>query len=191
LWLNASSSVRFPIAFTENERHVEITGEVYFEIEKDPKRPFHVKVNDMEIEVLGTKFNVNAYPDEDILATTLFEGSVKVNTPNKMLRLSPGQQSQYSAKGNLQLINNVNEDEIVAWKNGYFHFENAELQTILRQFSRWYDVDIVYEGEVVRRRFFAIVSRKSSLSNVLKMLNANNIKFRIEGKKLIVQSGGY
>jgi ferric-dicitrate binding protein FerR (iron transport regulator) len=86
------------------------------------------------------------------------------------------------------VVKNVNTDEIVAWKDGYFHFENADLHSILRQFSRWYDIEVVYEGELKNRKFLAIVSRNSSLASVLKMLNANNVQFRIEGKKLIVQS---
>lgn len=189
LWLNAASSVRFPTAFTGNERRVEITGEVYFDVAKDATRPFHVKVKDMDIEVLGTQFNINSYTDEATINTTLIEGSVKVSSGiNDMVRLSPGQQAQFSTPGSLKVMKNVNVDEIVAWKNGYFHFENADLRSILRQFSRWYDIEVVFEGELKNRTFLAIVSRKSSLSNVLKMLNANDVKFRIEGKKLIVQS---
>lgn len=189
LWLNAASSVRFPTVFTSNERRVEITGEVYFDVAKDATRPFHVKVKDMDIEVLGTQFNINSYTDEATINTTLIEGSVKVSSGiNDMVRLSPGQQVQFSTPGSLKVMKNVNVDEIVAWKNGYFHFENADLRSILRQFSRWYDIEVVFEGELKNRTFLAIVSRKSSLSNVLKMLNANDVKFRIEGKKLIVQS---
>lgn len=188
LWLNAASSVRFPVAFAANERKVEITGEVYFEVAKDSKKPFRVKAQNMEIEVLGTQFDINAYPDETSINTTLIEGSVKVYANNKNLQLSPGQQSRFSSNGNLNLLTDVNIDEIVAWKNGYFHFDNADLRSILRQFSRWYDIEIVYEGEVKNRKFLAIVSRNSSLASVLKMLNANNIEFKIEGKKLIVQS---
>jgi ferric-dicitrate binding protein FerR (iron transport regulator) len=188
LWLNAASSVRFPTAFTGHERSVEISGEVYFDVAKDPGKPFRVKTNGMELEVLGTQFDINAYPDESSVNATLVEGSVKVSAKNKDIRLSPGQQAQLSSNGNLQLLNKVNVDEIIAWKNGYFHFENADLRSILRQFSRWYDIEVVYEGELKNRNFLVIVSRNSSLSNVLKMLQANNIKFRIDGKKLIVQS---
>lgn len=188
LWLNASSSVRFPVAFTDSERDVEITGEVYFEVAKDASRPFRVKTNDMQVEVLGTQFDINAYPDETGVTTTLVEGSVKVNTKDKVLHLSPGQQSKLLSNGSLQLLKDVNVDEIIAWKNGFFHFESADLRSILRQFSRWYDIEVVYEGEPKDRSFFAIVNRNSSLANVLKMLNANNIHFTIEGKKLIVHS---
>jgi ferric-dicitrate binding protein FerR (iron transport regulator) len=188
LWLNAASSVRFPVVFSGEERKVDITGEVFFEVAKDARKPFKVKVKDMEIEVLGTRFDINTYPDELTVNTTLIEGAVKVSANNSEVRLSPGQQSQLLSNGNLQVVKNVNTDEIVAWKDGYFHFENADLHSILRQFSRWYDIEVVYEGELKNRKFLAIVSRNSSLASVLKMLNANNVQFRIEGKKLIVQS---
>lgn len=188
LWLNAASSVRFPVVFSGKERKVDITGEVFFEVAKDARKPFKVKVKDMEIEVLGTRFDINAYPDELTVNTTLIEGAVKVSANNSEIRLSPGQQSQLLSNGNLQVVKNVNIDEIVAWKDGYFHFENADLHSILRQFSRWYDIEVIYEGELKNRKFLAIVSRNSSLASVLKMLNANNVQFRIEGKKLIVQS---
>jgi ferric-dicitrate binding protein FerR (iron transport regulator) len=189
LWLNASSSVRFPANFAGDERKIEITGEVYFEVAKDKARPFRVKTNDMLVEVLGTHFDINAYKDEATVNTTLLEGSVKIITGKAGVQLAPGQQSQLQPGGALQLVKDVNVDGVVAWKNGYFQFESADLPSILRQFSRWYDVDIVYEGKVKQRKFFGIVSRRSSLLNVLKMLHANDVVFHIEGRKLVVQSG--
>ncbi|MBL7737550.1 MAG: FecR domain-containing protein [Chitinophagaceae bacterium] len=189
VWLNASSSVRFPTSFTGNERRIEISGEAYFEVAKDPSKPFRVGVRNMTVEALGTSFDINAYTDESTINTTLVEGAVKVYSGNAVLRLAPGQQSRLLAEGRLQLEDKVNIDEIIAWKDGLFHFERADLASILRQFSRWYAVDIVYEGKVKPRRFFGIISRGSSLSDVLKMLEANDIRFKIEGKKLIVQSG--
>ena len=188
LWLNAASSVRFPTAFTGKERQVEITGEVYFDIAKDATRPFHVKLNDLDIEVLGTQFNINSYADEPTINTTLVEGSVKISSKNKEQRLVPGQQAKVSLEGDLKVVNKVNVDEIIAWKNGYFHFDNADLPSILRQFSRWYNIEVEYESELQNRTFFGIIKRESPLSNVLKMLNANDVKFRIEGKRLVVQS---
>jgi len=186
LWLNAASSVRFPTAFTGNERSVEITGEVFFDVAHDNAKPFHVKVGETEITVLGTQFNVNAYTDEKFLRTTLVEGSVLVTASDKNLKLEPGQQARYS-NNSLNLVRNVNVDEIIAWKEGNFHFENADLGSILRQFSRWYDIEVEYKGELSDRKFFGIISRKSSLANVLKMFDANDISFHIEGKKLTVQ----
>jgi transmembrane sensor len=187
VWVNASSSIKYPTAFTGKKREVEITGEAYFQIAKYPGQPFIVRVNGMEVQALGTQFNINSYSDEASVSTTLIEGSVKVTSDNAGVILGPGQQSQLK-NGRLRLIKNVNTEEITSWKEGLFHFESADLKTILRQFSRWYDVDVVYEGEIKNRKFFGIVNRSSTLLNVLEMLKDNDIVFRIEGKKLIVKA---
>jgi ferric-dicitrate binding protein FerR (iron transport regulator) len=187
VWVNASSSIKYPTAFTGKKREVEITGEAYFQIAKNPGQPFIVRVNGMEVQALGTQFNINSYSDEASVSTTLIEGSVKVTSDNAGVILGPGQQSQLK-NGRLRLIKNVNTEEITSWKEGLFHFESADLKTILRQFSRWYDVDVVYEGEIKNRKFFGIVNRSSTLLNVLEMLKDNDIVFRIEGKKLIVKA---
>ena len=189
VWLNAASSLRFPASFTGKDRNVELTGEGYFEIAKNTAMPFFVKVNGMQVEVLGTHFNVNAYDDEAAMKTTLLEGSVKVNKGTANIVLKPGQQTILNSNGQLGAATAVNIDEIVAWKDGWFHFESADLKTILRQFARWYDVEIIYEGPVKNRKFFAVVKRSSTLKNVLEMLQDNNIVYRIEEKKLIVKSG--
>jgi transmembrane sensor len=188
VWLNASSSIKYPTAFTGKKRDVEITGEAYFQIAKDPGQPFIVRVNGMEVQALGTQFNINSYNDEASVSTTLIEGSVRVTSDNGGVVLGPGQQSQLK-NGRLRLIKNANTEEITSWKEGWFHFESADLKTILRQFSRWYDVDVVYEGEIKNRKFFGVVSRSSTLLNVLEMLKDNNIVFKIEGKILIVKAG--
>lgn len=203
VWLNAASSLRFPTRFADNERTVYLTGEAYFDIKKNPKQPFRVNVvsgsgrgKDMQVEVLGTQFCVNAYTDEQTINTTLVEGAVKVNGAEKSILLSPGEQAQLEAGSNLQnnlrnnlrVLKDVNIDEIIAWKEGNFHFESADLTVILRQFARWYDIDLVYEGNLKPRKFFGIISRSSTLASVLNLLKANDINFRIEGKKLIVQA---
>ena len=199
VWLNSGSSLRYPTAFIGNERKVYLTGEAYFEVAHlstkggQGKLPFIVKVNTPsgdggEVEVLGTHFNINSYADEETINTTLLEGSVKVNGADKSILLSPGEQSRLKPGSSLQVVKGINIDEAVAWKEGFFHFESADLSTILRQFSRWYDIDIVYEGKPKQRKFFGIVSRTSTLMNVLKMLKANDINFRVEGKRLIVKS---
>ena len=189
VWLNAASSIRFPTAFTGKDRIVEITGEAYFEVTHDASRPFVVAVNDMKVEVLGTHFNINSYADEEAIKTTLLEGAVKVSSTGKVVQLTPGQQSLLDNTGSLSVNKNVNTEEIIAWKEGYFHFESADLKTVLRQFGRWYDVEVIYEGPVSGRKFFGIVKRNNSLTKVLEMLQDNNIVYRIEGKKLIVKSG--
>lgn len=187
IWLNAASSIRFPATFAGNERKVELSGEAYFEIAADAHRPFRVQVKQMTVDVLGTHFNINSYADEATINTTLLEGAVKINSDNRSIQLAPGEQSQVSANGQLKKVTGVNTSEIVAWKEGYFQFESTDLTTVLRQFAHWYDIEIVYEGAVKPRKFFGMISRRSSLLNVLKMLNANDIRYRLEGKRLIVQ----
>ncbi|MEO6135732.1 MAG: FecR domain-containing protein [Ginsengibacter sp.] len=190
VWLNAASSVSFPVTFTGKERRVAITGEVYIEVAKNAKQPFIVSVNDMEVKALGTEFNINAYRDEATMNTTLIKGSVKISRSiigSESSILSPGQQAQLSGSG--LVVQNVDTDKVIAWKDGKFNFENADLKTILRQFARWYDVEIIYESTIKERKFFGIVKRSNKLVDVLEMLKDNNIKFRIEGRKLYVVSG--
>lgn len=188
VYLNSASSVRFPVAFSGTERRIEITGEAYFKVAKNVDEPFIVSINGMDVQALGTEFNINAYPDESFKKTTLIEGSVKVSMKGdpQIEILKPGQQTKLNGT-DLSVISNVNIEEVIAWKEGVFHFESADLESILREFSRWYDVDVMFEGEIPKERFFVIMSRKSSLSSVLKALQANDIKFRIESNRLIVQ----
>lgn len=187
LWLNAGSSLTYPVAFVGNERKVAITGEAYFEVAHNSAIPFKVMKGEMEVTVLGTHFNISAYNDEDIISTTLIEGSVKVSKGKMNIVLQPGQQSQLIDQ-ELKIIKNVNIEQITSWKDGWFYFESADLKTILRQFSRWYDVKVIYEGNISNRKFFGIVKRSSSLQTVLEMLQDNDIIFRIEGKNLFVKS---
>lgn len=188
VYLNSASSVNFPVAFSVTERRIEITGEAYFKVAKNTNQPFIVSVNGMAVQALGTEFNINAYPNESVTKTTLIEGLVEVSIKDNPLTeiIKPGQQTSY--KGNaLTVINDVNIDEVIAWKDGFFHFENADLQSILRQLSRWYDVDVQNEGVISEERYFMIINRKSSLSSVLKALQANDINFSIEENRLIVK----
>ncbi|QJB33821.1 FecR domain-containing protein [Chitinophaga oryzae] len=187
IWLNASSSLRFPAAFAGDERRIELSGEAYFEVAHDARRPFRVLVNQVTVDVLGTSFNINSYPDEATINTTLLEGAVKVNSKKESIQLAPGEQSQISPGGHVKKITGVNTAEIIAWKEGYFQFESTDLTTVLRQFAHWYDVEIIYEGRLRPRKFFGMISRSSSLMNVLKMLNANDVNYRLEGKKLIIE----
>jgi len=188
VWLNAASSITYPIVFSGPERLVTISGEVYFEVAKDKSKPFRVAANDIMVTVTGTHFNVNAYSDEPYLATTVLEGGVKVTRNNKTVILSANEQSISDATGSISVNRNVNVDEVVAWRDRFFHFESADLPTILRELARWYDVDVAYEGVVSKERFFAIINRNSSLSAVLKALQANDVQFNINGKKLTVKS---
>ena len=184
--LNAASSIRFPVAFVGNERNVDITGEVYFEVTKNKNRPFKVSVKDMKIEVLGTHFNVTAYDNESVIKTTLLEGSVKVSKGENHATLSPGEQARLNNQG-IKVDKNVNLNEAVAWMNGRFIFNATDIEDIMRQISRWYDVDVVYEGKISTETFSGIVNRNSNVSQVLKIMEQTGIKFKIEGRKIIVK----
>ncbi|RZS75477.1 FecR family protein [Pseudobacter ginsenosidimutans] len=195
VWLNAASALRYPVAFAGNERSVTLSGEAYFEVARN-QVPFKVIANGKsEVEVLGTHFNVNAYPDESVVATTLLEGKVRVavlvnDQPEKQstLLLSPGQQAVTTA-GKNQLKKEADLNSVMAWKSGKFYFENEKLETIMKEFSRWYDVEVVYQGndELKNRRFFMIVDRKLPLREVLKSLENSGVQFQIENKKLIIR----
>lgn len=185
VWLNAASSIRFPADFVGTTRTVEITGEAYFEVAKDASKPFHVKVNGTDIEVLGTHFNVNAYTDEAVVKTSLLEGSVKITSGNKSNKLAPGQEANVTSSGDLT-ISSGNVDMSVAWVKGYFQFDQAPLPVIMRQIGRWYDLDIKYEGAVPDRIFKGKIQRTLPLSSILNLLRNGDIQFRVEGKTLVI-----
>ena len=186
VWLNATSSIHFPTSFIGNERKIEITGEAYFEIARDPNAPFIVKIINAEVQVLGTHFNVNAYSDEDNVKTTLLEGSVKFVNNGYVNILKPGQQSQLTKEGTTKVVSNVDVDKVVAWKNGMFDFEQAGIETVMRQLSRWYDVEIEYKGKT-DDLFIAEMRRNIKLSDALRALElTGKVKFDIQGKKIIV-----
>jgi ferric-dicitrate binding protein FerR (iron transport regulator) len=200
VWLNASSSLRFPTAFNGGGRAVDLAGEAYFEVAKE-KIPFKVNIYPSAtsiaagngghpahtIEVLGTHFNVNAYDDEAALAATLLEGSIRLEKGNEQVLLRPGQQA-ISARvgGAIRVIPDADVDAAIAWKNGYFQFDGAGIEAVMRQLARWYDVDVRYEGPVTERQFAGQMPRGVNLSEVLRILEESNVHFRIEGKKLVV-----
>jgi ferric-dicitrate binding protein FerR (iron transport regulator) len=186
VWLNATSSIHFPTSFTGTERRIEITGEAYFEIAKNPNMPFIVTVSNSEVQVLGTHFNINAYNDEDNVKTTLLEGSVRFVNDSSVNILKPGQQAQLTKEGTTKVVSDVNVDNVVAWKNGLFDFENASIETVMRQLSRWYDVEIEYKGKT-DDLFIAEMRRNIKLSDALKALElTGKVKFDIQDKKIIV-----
>lgn len=191
VWLNASSSLKFPVVFNGNERKVELHGEGYFEVAENKQKPFRVDVAGKgEVEVLGTHFNVNAYADEASLNTTLLEGSVKVRAGSnaKPSMLVPGQQAKIFPNGELRTTNNINLEEVVAWKNGKFHFgESTDMETVMRQIGRWYDVEVEYSGNFSGKHLGGTISREVNASKVFEMLEMTGIaKFRIVGKKVLV-----
>ena len=189
VWLNAASSIRFPTAFAGKERDVEITGEVYFEVAKNKAMPFIVKSGGVKVEVLGTHFNVMSYNDELAVKTTLLEGSVKVSQGAITAIIKPGQQAKITTgNSNINVIDDVDTDEAIAWKNDMFVFNNAGIEAIMRQIARWYDVEVSYDGPVTADHFTGKVSRNASAAQVLKILELSDIHFTITGKKIIVKS---
>jgi transmembrane sensor len=195
VWLNSASSIRYPVAFNGNERVVEITGEAYFEVKRNPEKPFRVSIlppsggsgNHAVVEVLGTHFNVMAYEDENSINTTLLEGSVKFIKDGQANLLKPGQQVQLKDNGQRKVISEVDTEQVVAWKNGYFQFDGATIEEIMRTASRWYDMEVSYEGGKVNRSFVATVSRNTPISKLLQLLEmTDRVHFKVEGKKVIV-----
>ncbi|MGN6436009.1 MAG: FecR family protein [Agriterribacter sp.] len=198
VWLNAASSLRYPTIFNGNERKVTLTGEAYFEVARTTQQgsnthlPFTVETGDIDIKVLGTHFNINAYHDEADVKTTLLEGSVDVIAKQKQtqtVRLLPGQQSQWSnASGMMKLVKEADIEQAVAWKNGLFKFNSTDLAAIMRQVSRWYDVDIVYEGSVKEETFSGDIPRKEYAGEVFKMLElTKTVAFSIENKIVTIK----
>lgn len=186
VWLNAASSIRFPTSFVGKERKVEITGEVYFEVAKNASMPFRVDIAGTgEVEVLGTHFNINAYGDEPDIKATLLEGSIKITNDNATVLLRPSMQAKIQ-NNDITVVQDVDVDQVVAWQRGMFEFEHTELPVIMRQISRWYDVEISYEGKIAGGKFGGGISRNLPLSSVLKSLESTGIHFRLDGKKLIV-----
>ncbi len=186
VWLNAASSLRFPTVFNGSKRQVELKGEAYFEVSPDKSKIFEVNTRNQVVQVLGTHFNINAYLDEPTVNTTLLEGSVRVSDlrTNISQLLKPGEQSQLSEQ--IEVINLKNTNEAVAWKEGYFQFDEADIKTVMRQIERWYDVSVVYEGDLPNYRFGGEIERNLSLLQVLKVLEKTKVHFRLEGREVIV-----
>ena len=186
VWLNAASGIRYPAAFTGRDRVVELTGEAYFEVAQMPSKPFKVILNNMEVQVLGTSFNIMAYGDEAVTKTTLLDGAVKIRAGGQEMKLLPGQQAQLQQSGEITVNENVDVDEIVAWKNGYFQFNHEKTAGVMRQIARWYDVDISYRGNIPDREFGGKLARSSSIDEVIRVLELSKIHVKIENKKIIV-----
>ncbi|GHE32789.1 FecR family protein [Sphingobacterium griseoflavum] len=189
VWLNAASSIRYPVVFTGDTREVELEGEAYFDVEKDPSRRFIVRTAKQAVAVLGTEFNVNAYADAPTVKTTLIEGSVALSSSKDAsqpaVTLKPGQQATLS--GQTFVVAAVDVEESIAWKNGYFFFEKEKLATALQKISRWYDIDVVYEERLPALEINGSVSRFDDVEKVLEVLRvATGKRFELEGRRLIV-----
>lgn len=197
VWLNAASSLRYPTVFQGATRNVEINGEAYFEVAKNSQMPFIVKINaETEIKVLGTHFNVNSYDDEASINTSLLEGAVEIKNGKNKAFLKPGQQAQVISqtapktgknKKDINVVNNINLDKVMSWKNGIFDFQDADLGEVMRQLARWYDLQVVYEDGIPEMKFYGKMDRNVSLSRLLIFLQESDLHFRMEdGRKLIV-----
>ena len=182
-WLNAASTLKYPASFTAHKnRRVELSGEGYFEVAKDKAHPFIVVTDKQEVEVLGTHFNVNSYADELSTKTSLLEGAVKINDK---LVLKPGEQS--ILKGGKLAVSKFDPDKVIAWKTGKFVFDEEDIESIMRKLSRWYNVEVSYQGDLKDRNFTASISRFSNISKILDKLSyTNKVHFKIEGRRVIV-----
>lgn len=188
VWLNAESSVRFRPAFTGNERRVEMTGEAYFEVKHNDKMPFVVVANGTEVHDLGTEFNINAYTNESLINTTLIEGSAKVVKGANASLLKPGQQAQVNGEGHIKLVKEADVEAATAWKNGQFMFQGNNIQSVMRQLERWYDIEVSYSSNVSKEEFVGAISRFQNISDVLMMLEkTRTVSFEINGRKVIVK----
>ena len=194
VWLNAASHLRYPVAFADHERKVELNGEAYFEVAKDKNRPFRVVSSasdgrSQEVEVLGTHFNVNSYKDESAAKTSLLEGSVKIASlnSNRSAILKPGEQAAIAVSGKIA-VSKINVNKTMAWTNGKFVFDNENLESIMRKLARWYNVEVIYEGDVHGKAFAGTLSRYDDISKILDKISFTQaVHFTIVGKTVIVK----
>jgi hypothetical protein len=186
VWLDAASSLKYPVAFTGNERKVELRGQGYFEVSHNAAKPFIVKTAETEVQVLGTHFNVSAYDDDQDTKTTLLEGAVRIKSKQATAILKPGEQAVLNDKGELTVNKDIDTEMEIAWKNGLFDFKKADIEQIMIKASRWYDIKVKYEGKIPRTKLTGRMSRNVDISELLGILQYEGIKFRIEGKTIIV-----
>jgi ferric-dicitrate binding protein FerR (iron transport regulator) len=211
VWINAASTLKYPTQFGDKDRTVELVGEAYFEVTKDHNKPFYVTSPTMRVAVLSTTFNISDYPEDTRSATTLLQGAVKIAHGGQEKLLAPGQQASLSRQPNaggqpnasslpnesgqpapnetpdqIKVLDNVDIAEVTAWKNGFFKFDDVDLPTIMRQAARWYDINIVYDGPISQERYRGKISRNVQLSQLLKILELNGVKFELHDKTLTV-----
>ena len=186
VWLNAGSSLTYPVLFTGSERKVSVTGETYFEVAPHAGKPFIVTKGSTEVAVLGTHFNVNAYEDEADMKITLLEGAVKVSSGQEKALLAPGQMAVFHPGESVKVLHEADLEQVMAWKNGQFNFTDVNISTVMRELSRWYGVEVQYQEEV-KEKFYMETDRNTNVSNVLKILETTGgVHFHITGDKIIV-----
>jgi len=186
VWLNAASRITFPTAFNEKERKVSIDGEAYFEVARNTAKPFKVNAGSTDVEVLGTSFNINAYKDAYDIRTTLLDGSIKVYGANANRVLKPGQQALTDQQ--LKVESDVNTEQVIAWKNGLFYFNRTGIATVMQQLSRWYDIDVRYEGGVPDIRISGKMDKGLNLNEIMEFLTKMEVKCRLLGRTVVVSN---
>ena len=187
VYMNAGSTLEYPVAFSGNERLVKLSGEAYFEVAHNSKIPFRIKTADQLIEDIGTAFNVNAYKDEKLTTVTLVEGSVKVKKKELEVIIAPDQQAVTSVENDQITVGSADFDSALAWKNGLFHFKDQKLDVVLKQIARWYDLEIQYEGPVPSKNINGEIYRNMDGKEVLAILKSLGVNYKLEGNKVIVK----
>jgi len=186
VWLNSATTLRYPSSFRGTDRRVELTGEAYFEVAHDAQHPFKVATNSQEVEVLGTHFDVSAYPDDQRTATTLLQGSVRVSAQNQKALLKPGQSAFNDGAGHITVAK-ANVNDVIAWKNGLFSFKDVSVKEVLKKAARWYDVEVVYQGQVPDPRIWATVSVYKNIDELLgNICLTTGLHYKIEGRRVIL-----
>lgn len=187
VWLNAASSISYPVIFNGNERKVVISGEAYLEVARNPDKPFIVVANGAEVKVLGTHFNVSAYQDDDFVTTTLMEGAVKVTEKGSYALLKPDQQAVINKTSSSITVRDVDAAEAIAWKNGVFLYNNENIKGVMKVIARWYDIDVVYQGDMSNKTFGGKISKFENFEKLLKTLELTGvIHFKIQGRRVMV-----
>jgi len=187
VWLNSKSTLKFPVAFSKTQRNVELVGEGYFEVAHDQTKPFMVSAKDMDIQVLGTHFNVSAYDDDNMVEASLIEGSIKANNGNSAMLLKPGQQAVLRNGSSQMIAKSFNSDEVMDWKNGYFIFRNEPIGEIMKKISRWYNIEVKYQGNTSNEAFGGKYLKSNSLAELLSSLElTGTVKFKINGRRVTV-----
>lgn len=187
VWLNSASTIKFPGVFNGDSRSVELEGEAYFEIAKNSAMPFKVKSKNVEIIVIGTHFNVKAYTNEDLVKTTLVEGSIKIKRGNSSHLLKTGQQAVLIGN-ETKVLSDIDVEEQIAWKNGLFQFKDAGIEEVMHQAALWYDLNVTFEGNITEKYLTGKVSRSVNVSEFMNILDYAGVKFKIEGKHIIIMN---
>lgn len=187
VWLNSASSLKYPTVFTGKERHVELTGEAYFEVAKNKAKPFIVSAGKIDVKVLGTHFNIAAYNDDPASKTTLLEGAIVLSDGKQKVALVPGQQAVAQDGGQPIQLKTANVDDAIAWKKGYFSFRKENIENAMRKIARWYDVDVEYQGKMSHKVLGGSVSRTQNIDEILAYLELTGIaRFELKGRRIIV-----